>query len=697
MAVEIANTWVASFARDSSNSMRVAFAGLLVFFAAFVPSSDAQLSPVPVKAPFWDDTTNDSPIYPVGDAVPVYRAVLDLIYLDGSRRPSVIIIVDSADRGHMGGPCPFAKCVGDVWKHKSKMDTSTVLAYARMTRKRPGLVQFGYPIPIVFISDDDRRRMEADGRELNASHQMPPDLPQHSWGSYAELQRKYAGAWGVMNISKVGFNNRRTEALVQVHEMCGEDCRVHETLFLKRTKGRWRVIERIPEEVEPGTVPYGRYTGPAGIRPKDSEILPVDRPGSPLEATARDDVYRIVLDSLYSVNTQRPKRIVLTNWFWLPGGIPAHTSTIDPALVQRFSFLGSIRAPFDAISRYRVPISTLPLDSVPALRERGAALDVERSGYPFWIAFAKKYPDAWGMLGVSRITFNPNRSQALVSTDHACGNSCTSRDTWFLTRSGKTWRIAERIPREKQNYVEVEPLRYVGVDVSPIAYRPRRVQGVVTDAEGKAMAGFKIRVRRLINSGVMIDDPSLRTDSLGRFTLTRLPINAGISLFFDCPNGQREPVFFKAIGVTPGMDTTINASFPFAECNQTPPDSAGRVSGVSSIPQGPSFSQRFMWMYLTPGANPDFRTRMRTCLNLIPLNEKYPPGEVVVRAMMAFGAAPSLIVTSAPATARGFGPGPVTMPPTVLGEVVGGRPSGSSAVSESSKMGWVAGRTVEST
>jgi hypothetical protein len=53
-----------------------------------------------------------------------------------------------------------------------------------------------------------------------------------------------------------------------------------------------------------------------------------------------------------------------------------------------------------------------------------------------------------------------------------------------------------------------------------------------------------------------------------------------------------------------------------------------------------------------PGAKPDFRTRMRTCLNLIPLNEKYPPDDVVVRAMTESGAAPSLIVTSAAATAR---------------------------------------------
>jgi hypothetical protein len=558
--------------------MRVALAALLVFFAAFVSSSGAQVKPVPPKIPFWADSINESPIYPVGDAVPVYRAVLDLIYLDGGKRPPVIIMVDSAEGGHMGGPCPFAKCVSDTWKHKAKMDTSTLRAYAQTTRKRPGLVQFGYPIPIVFISYDDVRRMEADGRELLASHPMPPDLPKQNLGFYSELLRKYPGAWGVTVLSKVGFNTRHTEALVQAHQWCSDDCRVHETLFLRRSKGRWRVIERIPEEVMAGSSPYGRYLGPIGTTPKESEIVTVDRPGVPSEATTRADVYRIVLDSLYSVNGERPKRVVLTNWFWTSGGMSQHSSTIDPALVKRFSVLGAIRAPFDAISRYRVPISTLPIDSVPALRERGAALDVGQTGYPFWIAFANKYRGAWGMLGVSRIAFNPNRSQALVSTYHACGNSCVNRDAWFLTRSGTRWKIAERIPGEQQDNVEVEPLRYVGVDVSPTAYRPRRVQGVVTEAEsGKPMANFAVRVRRLLNTGSMTDDPTLRTDSLGRFALTRLPLNAGITLIFECPNGSRDGTIFTPLAVTAGMDTTITTAFSMAVCNLTPPpDSAGK-------------------------------------------------------------------------------------------------------------------------
>src|SRR5215212_1921733 len=96
---------------------------LIAASAAFASSSAAQVSPVPAKLPFWNDTIGESPIYPVGDAIPVYRAVLDLIYLDGNKRPGTIVMLDTAE-GHMGGPCPFAKCPGRerVWKHRSKMD-----------------------------------------------------------------------------------------------------------------------------------------------------------------------------------------------------------------------------------------------------------------------------------------------------------------------------------------------------------------------------------------------------------------------------------------------------------------------------------------------------------------------------------------------------------------------------------------------
>ena len=544
----------------------------MMFFCAamelggFVSSSGAQATPAPARTPYWADTTGESPLYPVGDATPVYRAVLDLIYLDGNKRPPVIIVLDSTDAFLAGRPCPGANCSGYTWTHKSKMDTTTLLRYARMSRKRPRLIQFGYPIPIVYISHDDINRMEADGREWIASHPVPADLPARRSGLWAELNRKYPGAWGVTTLSKVGFNDRHTEALVQAHQLCGDGCHVHETLFLRQTKGRWRVVERIPEEVDPGNSPFVRYLGPAGSTPKESEIVPVDRSGVPTEATARDDVYRVVLDSLYSVNGERPKRIVLTNRFYLPRQLNAHQSTIDSTLVRKFSFMATMRAPFDAISGYRVPIATLPVDSIPALRGHG--LDWDQTGF-FWPAFAARYPGAWGELGVGRIAFNANRSRALVSTSHACGEFCRNLDTWFLTRSGKSWKIAERIPGEKEPTMDVEGLRYLGADVSPVAYRPHRVQGTVSDEATKKPLPFLDMIfrRTLVTSGKSTN-VSVRTDRTGHYAFADLPLNAMMTLIVPCP-GQQHAAQVQPIAVTPGMDTTVNTTVDFTVCDTT--------------------------------------------------------------------------------------------------------------------------------
>jgi hypothetical protein len=438
--------------------------------ALITAQAQSQAAAAAGKPSVFEDSTGESPIYPVGDAIPVYRAVLDLLYLDGKSRPSMIVMHDSS-AWKTGGPCPVAKCASAAWTHKSKMDTTTVMSFARLSLKRPAIRPFGYPIPIVFLSPDDFHRMDADGAELIASLPKPPDLPKRTWGAWAELQRKYPGAWGVTTLSKVGFNKEHTEALVQAHQLCSDDCRVHETLFLRQTNGRWRVVERIPQEVERGYSPFGRYVGPLGTRPAESEIIPLDKPGVPLEGTARADVYRTVLDSLYSVNGERPKRIIITNWFYLPPGLPAHKSRIDSALVNKFSVVGTIRAPLDAISRYRVPVSALPLDSVFGLADLDCSNGCESDAAPFWVRVASKYPGAWGILGLTRIAFNANRSQALVNTHHACGRGCVTNDSWFLIRTGKKWRIAERIAGARSRG-EVKPMRYVGDDVSPIASEP---------------------------------------------------------------------------------------------------------------------------------------------------------------------------------------------------------------------------------
>src|ERR1041385_6190110 len=100
--------------------MKTLFVVLTATFAIAV-NARAQSGSLSSKPP-WVDTTGESGFYPIGDAVYVYRAALDLLYNDADRRPSVIVMHDTAELAG-DGPCPVA--CNRPWPHKSRIDTTT--------------------------------------------------------------------------------------------------------------------------------------------------------------------------------------------------------------------------------------------------------------------------------------------------------------------------------------------------------------------------------------------------------------------------------------------------------------------------------------------------------------------------------------------------------------------------------------------
>jgi hypothetical protein len=545
----------------------------LVAYAAVASALHAQGRPAAGSLPPWVDTTGESPVYPVGDAIPVYRAVLDLLYLDGDQRPGIIVMHDTAE-GRTGGPCAFDKCVDHVWAHKSAIDTATVLAFARFSPKRPGIRDFGYSIPIVFLSNDDVQRMEADGREWLAAHPSP--YTQETRRFWPEFKRKFPKAWGVVVLSKVGFNPKHTQALIQVHTWCGDECYTDEFLFLRQLKGRWRVVERIPNTIMLyNSASIIRYVGPVGNNPSESEMLPAPSRGVPPEASARAGVYRAVLDSLYSFDGERPRAIVLTDAFRGDDPkLPAHKSAIDHDLLERYAFLSAIPAPLDIHLRYPTRISILPRDSVLALNPAGVAVDpATMTSPPVWRAFTKRYPGAWGMVGFKRIAFNASRSEALVYTNHACGPACQNGDTWFLERSGSKWRIVERIPRSGAVDLADDRLRYLGADAKLDAYRPRSIQGVVKDAATDLpIAHLPMTVSITSVTDAAATTRVITTDSIGHYALTSLPLQSGVTMKVRCPpKSDHDTLFLNTLYVRPGIDTTADLSVDYTTCTDPPP------------------------------------------------------------------------------------------------------------------------------
>jgi len=554
--------------------MRRALLSLTVLASASIAGdAAAQVQPDPRGRPPWADTTGESGVYPIGDAVSIYRAVFDLLFVDGAERPRIIVMHDTAEvRG--GGPCPIA--CDRRWPHKSKIDTATVLAFARLSPKRPKIVPFGYPIPIAFISHEGYNRLrDAVNLRLQRAGRTPyPEAQEFA----AEFAKTYPGTWGKLTLTKVGFNKPHTEALIQARLWCGDQCYSDEILFLRRIAGGWTVVERIPNDAEGTMASAGmRYRGPAGDNPAASEIVLSPAGANARRASEGDDaaaVYRTVFDSLYNFHGESPRRIVVSDWFPTdPSPLPAHKRPIESATLQRYTFLRSVRPPLSEKTGYRLPVAVLSRDSIQMLEKLGGgALEkqaTENSEWEssFWLAFRQRFPGAWGMLGYSRVAFNAGRTQALVFTNHACGESCRNADTWLLERRGEKWRIVERIPREKEKDWHLDPLRYLGVDANPIAYRPRRIHGRFVAAEsGRPLRQLAVVVKRGERSYRMV------TDLAGRYWVDSLPLLGPVEFRIDCPNPpQRKSMLVGGTLSHAGLDTTIDVTVDFGRCQPNRP------------------------------------------------------------------------------------------------------------------------------
>ena len=262
--------------------------------------------------------------------------------------------------------------------------------------------------------------------------------------------------------------------------------------------------------------------------------------------------------------------VVLTDRIRMPdGSLPAHRSRIDSAMLQKYLFLGEVRSLPDPAFRYRVPVAILPADSIPKLEARGGALQGELQFYtPFWAAFNEKYPNAWGMIGFSRVAFNLAHTQALVYSHHECGGGCRTGDTWLLQRTGERWRIAERIPRGGESIFELEPLRYVGADAKPSSYRHRQVTVRLTNA----VTLRPLSAMRVSTFGNIGKPRILVTNSAGRIALGRTPFNGAIGMNAMCPDtASPQQVLALNYATSPGLDTVVESRVDFRECLRPQP------------------------------------------------------------------------------------------------------------------------------
>ena len=63
--------------------------------------------------------------------------------------------------------------------------------------------------------------------------------------SWAKFREHFGGAWGIVRLSRVGFNADRSRAILSVSGSCGPLCGSGDYVVLEKKSGKWRVLGRV--------------------------------------------------------------------------------------------------------------------------------------------------------------------------------------------------------------------------------------------------------------------------------------------------------------------------------------------------------------------------------------------------------------------------------------------------------------------
>ncbi|HKR09249.1 MAG TPA: hypothetical protein VJS39_08680, partial [Gemmatimonadaceae bacterium] len=275
----------------------------------------------------------------------------------------------------------------------------------------------------------------------------------------------------------------------------------------------------VPESSPEAFASYAASHLPSGLKHGDFLTKKSDYPTGD---TA--DVYRAVLDTLYTSASGSPGEVVLDD--------VAQTRIVTctqmpcpllPLFHQREVGLETMDAYREATLnrrhirkfKYRLPLRLLSEEDMRGLEIEGQKIAAREANegksqneHAFWIGFQAKYPRAWGMARLSTVGIAPDGKEALVEVSHMCGSSCSSTEVMYLWKVHGQWNVAERMPEAAETFDRGNPtLRFRGVGGGkPIAEvriaaaadsirkdkMPRDIHGTIWNPSGVPIAGAKL-------------------------------------------------------------------------------------------------------------------------------------------------------------------------------------------------------------
>lgn len=94
------------------------------------------------------------------------------------------------------------------------------------------LLQESFRLPVrYFLLDKQERRSIFPGKNVD-----------QAWRSF---DQKFPGSSGIINVSSVGFNRNRTQALIDTSWKCGSACGGGKMVLLTKNNGQWKVTSTL--------------------------------------------------------------------------------------------------------------------------------------------------------------------------------------------------------------------------------------------------------------------------------------------------------------------------------------------------------------------------------------------------------------------------------------------------------------------
>lgn len=159
----------------------------------------------------------------------VFSVLIQTLYANGAK----VLVIDNFVSGcvpvgnNAEGERAWQQSLDKLLSKLPKLSPKTIADFKSKTRTcRTVEAKLTLPTKYVLITQAERRAIFSK-----------PDVKQ-SWQSF---RQKYSGANGYINVSNIGFNEDRTQALVDTFRKCGDKCGGEKMVLLTKTNGKWSV------------------------------------------------------------------------------------------------------------------------------------------------------------------------------------------------------------------------------------------------------------------------------------------------------------------------------------------------------------------------------------------------------------------------------------------------------------------------